>query len=105
MRIHYGTNVEAREVDKGLNFEMEGKESGESWEPPTDRSRPRLVSEMGFNNPKNLIILICLVLPRLFRITDDNFGGFLGFLAIGECDVDESFANRCNEIQVQRSRR
>jgi hypothetical protein len=37
---------------------MEGKESGETWELPIDRPRLTLVSETGFNEPKNLIILI-----------------------------------------------
>jgi hypothetical protein len=50
--------LEAREVDKGSK---DAKESCEPRKAPIDR----LVSEMGFNKPKNSILLIGLVLPRL----------------------------------------
>jgi hypothetical protein len=44
-----------------LKFEMEAREAGESPKPLVERE----ISEMGFNQPKNPITLIGLVLPGL----------------------------------------
>jgi len=59
---------------------MEGRESGEPQKYLIGRLRPRLVSdsEMGFNELKNPITLIGLVLPRL-----DSPGSW--WIAMREC--------------------
>jgi hypothetical protein len=44
-----------------LKFEMEAREAGESPKPVVERE----ISKMGFNQPKNPIMLIGLVLPGL----------------------------------------
>ena len=44
-----------------LKVEMEAREAGESPKPLIERE----ISEMGFNQPKNPIMLIGLVLPGL----------------------------------------
>ena len=50
-----------------LKFESEAMETDESPEPLIGRLRLRLISKMGFDQPKNPVMVIGLLLPRLNR--------------------------------------